>query len=173
MKLMYILGVSRLILDWSNGALKTKHLKDQSTRAAPVRKLSQVRHSIAKNAVCKKYKEQLGFSDKTVFLCRGSPLAPEVLKYLAGFDILVHEMFGQSENCGLLSANIPKRYIKLGTTGKAVPGVKTKITERNDEIMKTPMLEGGFSPEIGGVRKSFSNYVQAYLFLSQLNLNCQ
>ena len=103
-------GVSRLILDWSNGALKTKHLKDQSSRAAPVRKLSQVRHSLAKNAVCKKYKEQLGFSDRTVFLCRGSPLAPEVLKYLAGFDILVHEMFGQSENCGLLSANIPKRY---------------------------------------------------------------
>ena len=103
-------GVSRLILDWSNGALKTKHLKDQSSRAAPVRKLSQVRHSLAKNAVCKKYKEQLGFSDRTVFLCRGSPLAPDVLKYLAGFDILVHEMFGQSENCGLLSANIPKRY---------------------------------------------------------------
>ena len=77
-------GVSRLILDWSNGALKTKHLKNQSSRAAPVRKLSQVRHSVAKNAVCKKYKEQLGFSSRTVFLCRGSPLAQEVLKYLAG-----------------------------------------------------------------------------------------
>jgi hypothetical protein len=64
---------------------------------------------------------------------------------------LVHEMFGQSENCGLLSANIPKRYIKLGTTGKAVPGVKTKIIERNDEVLKTPMLDGGFAPEIGGV----------------------
>ena len=146
-------GVSRLILDWSNGALKTKHLKDQSTRAAPVRKLSQVRHSVAKNAVCKKYKEQLGFSSRTVFLCRGSPLAQEVLKYLAGFDILVHEMFGQSENCGLLSANIPKRYIKLGSTGKAVPGVKTKIIMKEEEVLKTPMLDGGFSPEIGEVSK--------------------
>jgi len=156
-------GVSRLILDWSNGALKTKHLKDQSSRAAPVRKLSQVRHSIAKNAVCKKYKEQLGFGDKTVFLCRGSPLAPEVLKYLAGFDILVHEMFGQSENCGLLSANIPKRYIKLGSTGKAVPGVKTKIIERNDEVLKTPMLDGGFAPEIGGICGWGRNICMGYL----------
>ena len=59
---------------------------------------------MAKNAVCKKYKEQLGFSSRTVFLCRGSPLAQDVLKYLAGFDILVHEMFGQSENCGLFSS---------------------------------------------------------------------
>ena len=105
---MYVLGVSRLILDWSNGALKTKHLKDQSSRAAPVRKLSQVRHSIAKNAVCKKYKEQLGFGDKTVFLCRGSPLAPEVLKYLAGFDILgqVHHMFSR-----ILK---PRNYVIMG-----------------------------------------------------------
>jgi acyl-coenzyme A synthetase/AMP-(fatty) acid ligase len=45
-----------------------------------------------------------------------------VFKYLAGFDIVVHEMLGQSENCGLLTANIPKRYLKLGTTGKSVPG---------------------------------------------------
>lgn len=144
-------GVSRLILDWSNGALKTKHLKDNSSRTAPVRKLSQVRHSLAKTAVCKKYKENLGFTARTVFLCRGAPLAPEVLKYLAGFDILVHEMFGQSENCGLSTANIPKRYIKLGSSGKSVPGVKTKIIVRDEEVLKTPMLEGGFSPEIGEV----------------------
>ena len=156
-------GVSRLILDWSNGALKTKHLKDQSSRAAPVRKLSQVRHSLAKNAVCKKYKEQLGFSDRTVFLCRGSPLAPEVLKYLAGFDILVHEMFGQSENCGLLSANIPKRYIKLETTGKSVPGVKTKILSSKTEEPKTPMLEGGFSPDIGEIAGWGRNVFMGYL----------
>ena len=72
-------------------------------------------------------------------------------------SLSVHEMFGQSENCGLLSANIPKRYIKLGTCGKAVPGVKTKIIERNDEVLKTPMLDGGFAPEIGGV--SFFSHV--------------
>ena len=39
-------------------------------------------------------------SDKTVFLCRGSPLAPEVLKYLAGFDILgqAHHMLSRFLN---------------------------------------------------------------------------
>ena len=34
----------------------------------------------------------------------------------------------QSENCGLLAANIPKRYSKLGTAGKTVPGIKSKVT---------------------------------------------
>ncbi len=61
-------------------------------------------------------------------------------------------MFGQTENCGLLSANVPKRYIKLGTTGKAVPGVKTKIAQPpEDGIPQTPMLEGGITPDIGEV----------------------
>ncbi len=71
-------GVQRLILDWSNGALRSKNLQSQSRRA-PVRKLSQVRNSLAKNAVGKKYKEQqMGFTNRTVFLCRGAPLAQEV-----------------------------------------------------------------------------------------------
>ena len=37
-------------------------------------------------------------------------------------------IFFQSENCGLLTANIPKRYSKLGTAGKTVPGIKSKVT---------------------------------------------
>ena len=37
-------------------------------------------------------------------------------------------IFFQSENCGLLAANIPKRYSKLGTAGKTVPGIKSKVT---------------------------------------------
>ena len=74
-------------------------------------------------------------------------------------------MFGQSENCGLLSANIPKRYIKLGSTGKAVPGVKTKIIERNDEVLKTPMLDGGFAPEIGGVSLFSHVFLARQLFV--------
>ena len=65
-----------------------------------------------------RYKEFLGFKPQTAFLCQGATLSKEVLEYLAGFDILVHETYGQSETSGLLCANIPKRYCKLGTTGK-------------------------------------------------------
>ena len=65
-----------------------------------------------------RYKEYLGFTPQTAFLCQSAALSKEVLEYLAGFDILVHETYGKSETSGLLCANIPKRYCKLGTTGK-------------------------------------------------------
>ncbi len=50
-----------------------------------------------------------------------------MLKFLAGFDMVVHESVGRPESCGLLTANIPKRYCKVGTAGKPVSGVKTKV----------------------------------------------
>ena len=50
---------------------------------------------------------------KCFFTSFKQPSLLQVFKYLAGFDIVVHEMFGQSENCGLLTANIPKRYFDI------------------------------------------------------------
>ena len=49
-------------------------------------------------------------------------LSLQVFKYLAGFDIVVHEMLGQSENCGLLTANIPKRLTPTPDNSGALKG---------------------------------------------------
>lgn len=131
-------GIQRVLLDWSSGTLKEKHLNN-ANRIAAARKLNQWQTSVAKNTVCKKYKELLGFSKRTVFLSRGGPMSAEVLRFLAGYDLVIHESFGHSENCGLLTANIPKRYCKLGTAGKPVPGVKIKISPSN---IATPFTDG-------------------------------
>jgi len=60
-------------------------------------------------------------------------------------------MLGQSENCGFLTANIPKRYLKLGTCGKSVPGVKTKVVPLTDSMIKTPRVDSS-SDQVGDVR---------------------
>ena len=52
----------------------------------------------------------------------------------------------QSENCGLLAANIPKRYSKLGTAGKTVPGIKSKVTTTEN------MPKGYFTEGTGTAR---------------------
>ena len=133
-------GFQRMLLDWSNRAMKRKHFKNDVAKNSPTRKVSQIKNSVAKNAVTKKYKELLGFHTNTTFFSRGAPICEEVLQYLAGFDILVHETYGQTENCGILTANIPKRYCKLGTAGKALPGVKIKVEP--SEGLLTPLVDG-------------------------------
>ena len=83
-----------------------------------------------------RYKECLGFKPQTAFICQGATLSKEVLEYLAGFDILVHEAYGQSETSGLLCANIPKRYCKPGTTGKVCVVADTLKPQREYSLLQ-------------------------------------
>ena len=83
-----------------------------------------------------RYKECLGFKPQTAFICQGATLSKEVLEYLAGFDILVHEAYGQSETSGLLCANIPKRYCKPGTTGKVCVVADTFKPQREYSLLQ-------------------------------------
>ena len=167
-------GFQRLVLDWGTGALKNKHMKNDVARTSSTRKMSQIRDSVAKNAVTKKYKEFLGFTAKSTFLSRGAPIAKEVLQYLAGFDILVHETYGQTENVGIMSANIPKRYCKLGTVGKAIPGVKMKVEKCDNVAIQTPMVDGepGYVSVIfcGGISVEKSLDSSDFVFSSDLGL---
>lgn len=121
-------GFQKLFLDWSSSTVRMKHVRGRiPNQTANSGILNQWQTAMAKNTVCKKHKEALGFQARTVFLSIGEPMCKEILTFLAGYDIVIHEMYGYPETCGLLSANIPKRYCKLGTSGKAVPGVKLKL----------------------------------------------
>lgn len=53
--------------------------------------------------------ENLGFSSKTTFFCRGHALPAKLLDFLAGFDINVHSAYGQTESASVLTANVPGR----------------------------------------------------------------
>ena len=57
-----------------------------------------------------------------------------------------------------LTANIPKRYLKLGTTGKSVPGVKAKVTPLSDAHVTTPRLESGASSDSVGEVTSIHHF---------------
>ncbi len=103
---------------------------------------------------CARQRESLGFGPRTVFLStsRSESLARPVVKFLAGFDILVHEAFGQPESCGMLTANIPKRYCKMGTFGKPVPGVKSKVDSSSVQMTSLAKLVSEANMECGEVR---------------------
>ena len=81
----------------SNSTVRAKHFGVQSL-SAPAKRVAQLQTTVAKNTVCKKYKESMGFTSRTVFLSRGDPMSEEVLRFLAGYDMLVHESFGQGRS---------------------------------------------------------------------------
>merc|ERR1719222_240482 len=127
-------GLQKSIMDWSCGRLmgnQQEHIIPQTDS-----KLGNIQHKIVKNTICRKYKEALGLSPKTIFICRGGALPDRVLQFLSGFDIVVHPAYGQSECCSLLTANVPKRFCKFSSVGKPGPGLKVKLAE-GGEVLAT------------------------------------
>jgi long-chain acyl-CoA synthetase len=64
-----------------------------------------------------------------------APVSPEVLRFLSGLDIVVHEVYGQSEDCGPTTFN-PPGNTRFGTVGPAMPGVEVKLGEDGEVLVR-------------------------------------
>jgi long-chain acyl-CoA synthetase len=63
-----------------------------------------------------------------------APVAPEVLRFLMGIGLPMHEVYGMTENTAIATANRPGR-VKLGTVGEPHPGIGLRIDESTGEIL--------------------------------------
>lgn len=50
-----------------------------------------------------------------------APIAPELIRWYLALGIDIHEVYGQTENCGVATM-MPTERVKLGSVGTAVPG---------------------------------------------------
>ena len=62
-----------------------------------------------------------------------APISQEILEFMSGLDLVIHEVYGQSEDSGPTSFNKPGQT-RFGSVGPAFPGVEIKIAE-DDEIL--------------------------------------
>jgi long-chain acyl-CoA synthetase len=62
-----------------------------------------------------------------------APVSKEILEFFSGLDVVISEVYGQSEDCGPTTFNAPGRT-RFGSVGPEFPGVTVKLAE-DDEIM--------------------------------------
>ena len=72
-----------------------------------------------------------------------APIAQEVLEFFASLDIIVLEVYGQSEDTGPTSFNMPDNY-RFGSVGPAVPGVEVKIASDGEILVRGPNVFMGY-----------------------------
>ena len=75
-----------------------------------------------------------------------APIAQEVLEFFASLDIIVLEVYGQSEDTGPTSFNMPDNY-RFGSVGPAVPGVEVKIASDGEILVRGPNVFMGYYKE--------------------------
>ena len=67
-----------------------------------------------------------------------APMPLDVAKFMAGLGLKVYDVYGMTETCGAVTANGPGGF-KLGTVGRANPGMEVKLGEDGEILVRGPV----------------------------------
>jgi long-chain acyl-CoA synthetase len=85
----------------------------------------------------------IGF-DRAEWTATGAaPLPAEVQRFFAGLGLRVIDVYGMTETTGAFTANSPACY-RLGTVGRAEPGVEVRIAADGEILTRSPLNTGGY-----------------------------
>lgn len=128
------------IFAWAEGVAK-KALPYRLQRRRPPGLLG-IKLALADKLVFSKIKARLGGRFE-VATSGGAPLARDVAEFFWGAGIEIYEGYGLSETSPVLTVNRPGS-VKMGTVGKAIPGVTLRIASDGEILAKGPNIMKGY-----------------------------
>jgi long-chain acyl-CoA synthetase len=143
-KLGEVKGGKKYLLDWTRKVCAEVNRKRM--RGEPVGRLLDVQYQLAQRLVIGKLKAAMGMDRARSCISGAAPIARDVLEFFASIDLVVHEIYGQSEDTGPTSYNLPGAT-RLGSVGKALPGVEVRIAEDGEICVRGPNVFLGYFKE--------------------------
>lgn len=130
-------GVKRRLIDWATriGEDVLEHRMEHGEEPGG---LLGLKFRIAENLVLEKVRGEAGLDQLRLANSGAAALDPEVARFFWSLGIEIYEGYGMTETSPVLTANRPDAF-KLGTVGKAIPGVQLRI---DDEEWEGPEGEG-------------------------------
>ncbi len=105
-----------------------------------------LRYRVARALVFDKVKPLMGLGKARFCVSGAAPISRDVLDFFASLDIPIYEVYGQSEDCGPTSFNLPGRT-RLGTVGLPLPGTEVRIAEDGEILVKGPHVFKGYAKD--------------------------
>ncbi|CAN5892026.1 AMP-dependent synthetase/ligase [soil metagenome] len=139
-----VTGVKRRLLDWSRKVCA--EVNNKRDRDLPISRLLDGQYRLANKLVISKLKTALGFDRARTLISGAAPIAPDVLEFFASIDLPIREIYGQSEDTGPTSFNLPGKT-KIGSVGPALPGLECKIGEDGEILIRGPNVFLGYFKE--------------------------
>jgi long-chain acyl-CoA synthetase len=93
--------------------------------------------------VQKPLREKLGMSRCRIALSGAAPIAPQVLERFRALGVPIREGYGQTENTAICTYS-PEDDVRLGTVGRAAPGVEIRIAEDGEILTRGPGVFQGY-----------------------------
>ncbi len=152
-KLKLATGVKAKLVGWARGV--GTQVSDELNRGKQPGGFLALKYAIANKLIFSKLKPALGLGDARVCVSGAAPIAKEILEFFASLDIRILEVYGQSEDTGPTSFNLPGAT-RFGTVGKPIKGVMVrtidddgKDAEEGEIIVKGPNVFAGYYKDEG------------------------
>ncbi|MDW8361152.1 MAG: long-chain fatty acid--CoA ligase [Myxococcales bacterium] len=150
-KLAQATGLKKRLVDWAMDV--GRRVAEVRSRGGQPQGALALQYAVARKLVYDKVKPALGLGRARLCVSGAAPIAREVLEFLAGLDVIVLEVYGQSEDCGPTSFNRPQRF-RFGSVGPVIPGVEVKIAPDEEILVRGPNVFLGYYKEPEATRET-------------------
>ncbi|MGW0601164.1 AMP-dependent synthetase/ligase [Streptomyces sp. NPDC002776] len=83
-----------------------------------------------------------------------APMSAEVVRFWAGFGIVIMDAWGLTETTGVATSNSPKTGFRLGSVGRPVESVEIRVAEDGEILVRGPSVFSGYLQPDGSARSA-------------------
>lgn len=103
----------------------------------------RIANRLAYQIAFRNIRRMIGLDRCRIAFTGAAPIAPELIRWYLALGIDMHEVYGQTENCGVATM-MPADRIKLGSVGKAVPWGEVALSPEGEILIRGDFLFMGY-----------------------------
>jgi long-chain acyl-CoA synthetase len=143
-RMVEVTGVRRQLLAWARRVALEFHLNETEHKVVSL--ALQAELALARRLVLTKLKERIGFDRAHIFVTSAAPIGRDVLNFFASLDMVIREVYGQSEVTGPTTVNTEDQT-RLGRLGQPMPGVEVRIAQDGEILVRGDNVCMGYFKE--------------------------
>lgn len=103
----------------------------------------RIANRVAYQFAFRNIRRMIGLDRCRIAFTGAAPIAPDLIRWYLALGIDIHEVYGQTENCGVATM-MPGERIKLGSVGTAVPWGEVALSPTGEILIKGDFLFMGY-----------------------------
>ena len=140
-KLAAAKGIKAVLAHWGTGVARRWHaavLRGEQPGA-----WLDFQKRLANAVLLDKVKAAIGLDQCHMLAVGAAPIAPEMLQFFTGLDLVIREVYGQSESCGASTLSVVGAT-KLGSVGRPIKGAEVRIADDGEIMVRGPHVFKGY-----------------------------